>query len=118
MEINGDVIPRIASGFGGGIGNSGAVCGAVAGAIMAIGLRQKTPDTMEDVLRNLADVREFRRRFETEFGTINCSELTGMDLSTEEGVEEFMGSDIPQTVCMPTVDAAYQLAVEKILELA
>ena len=32
-------IPRIATPFGGGIGGRGEVCGAVTGAVMAIGLK-------------------------------------------------------------------------------
>jgi C_GCAxxG_C_C family probable redox protein len=32
-------IPKIATGFASGIGRKGSICGALAGAIMAIGLR-------------------------------------------------------------------------------
>jgi C_GCAxxG_C_C family probable redox protein len=85
METENDVIPRIASVFAGGIGNTGAVCGAVIGALMAIGLKQGRAESMDEALRNLAVAREFRRRFETEMKTINCRELTGADLTTEEG---------------------------------
>jgi hypothetical protein len=61
-------------------------------------------------------VREFRRRFEDEMKSINCRELTGMDLSTEAGRKEFMSSDIPQTVCFPAVGTAYNLVVELLKE--
>jgi hypothetical protein len=49
-------------------------------------------------------------------GTINCRELTELDLSTEEGVEQFMSSDIPQTVCFPAVGVAYRLVVDLLTE--
>ena len=110
--IESKVIPRIASGFGGGIGNTGAVCGAVAGAVMAIGLKTERGDTMEDWFRLSAVVQDFRRRFEAEMGTINCRELTGADLSTEEGLQQYMGSDTPQRACFPAVAAAYRLVVD------
>ncbi len=116
IETENDVIPRIAFGFAGGIGNTGAVCGAVVGAVMAIGLKQGRADTMEEMLGNLAVAREFRRRFEAEMETINCRELTGADLSTPEGIEQFMGSDIPQTVCFPAVGVAYRLVVDLLKE--
>jgi len=116
METGNDVIPRIASAFAGGIGNTGAVCGAVVGAVMAIGLKQGRADTMEEMLGNLAVAREFRRRFEAEMETINCRELTGADLSTPEGIEQLMGSDIPQTVCFPAVGVAYRLVVDLLQE--
>jgi len=116
METKNEVIPRIASAFAGGIGNTGAVCGAVVGAVMAIGLKQGRADTIEAALRNLAVTREFRRRFEAEMGDISCRELTGVDLSTEEGVKQFMDSDTPQRVCFPAVGAAYRLAVDLLNE--
>jgi C_GCAxxG_C_C family probable redox protein len=36
--LESDCIPRIATGFGGGIGKQGEVCGAVSGGVMVIGL--------------------------------------------------------------------------------
>ncbi len=116
METGNDVIPRIASAFGGGIGNTGAVCGAVAGAVMAIGLKKEQGDTMEDWFRIAAVAQEFRRRFEAEMGTINCRELTGADLTTEEGIAQYMSSDKPQTVCFPAVGVAYRLVVDLLKE--
>ncbi len=89
FEIENEIIPRIAFFFAGGIGNTGSVCGAVAGAVMAIGLKKERGDTMEEGLRTLAVAQEFRRRFEAEMETINCRELTGADLSTPEGIEQF-----------------------------
>ena len=116
VKTENDVIPRIASAFAGGIGNTGAVCGAVVGAVMAIGLTQRRAHTMEETLRNLAVAREFRRRFEAEMETINCRELTGVDLSTDEGLKQFMSSDTPQRVCFPAVGTAYRLVVDLLKE--
>lgn len=59
---------------------------------MAIGLKLGSGDTMEEKLRRFAVAREFRRRFEAEMGTINCSELTGMDLA---------GVDLIVDICSP-----------------
>ncbi len=116
MEKENDIIPRISSAFAGGIGNTGGVCGAVAGAVMAIGLKQGRADTMEEAICNLAVAREFRRRFEAEMVTISCRELTGADLTTEEGLKKFISSDTPQTVCFPAVSAAYRLVVDLLKE--
>lgn len=38
-----------------------------------------------------------------------------MDL-TIEGIEQFMGADIPQAVCFPAVGAAYRLVVDLLQE--
>ena len=112
IELENDLIRRLAFGFAGGIGNTGAVCGAVVGAVMAIGLKRGRAASMEEALRELAVSQEFRRRFEAEMETISCRELTGVDLTTEEGLKRLMNSDIPQRVCFPAVATAYRLVVE------
>ncbi len=144
FEIENEIIPRIGSGFAGGMGNTGAVCGAVVGAVMAIGLKRgrgaptedrgATPGVVEDLSRRIEEVRqapaedreamlaglkvvqEFRRRFEAEMDTISCRELTGVDLSTEEGLQQFMSSDAPVMVCLPAVGVAYRLVVDILKE--
>jgi C_GCAxxG_C_C family probable redox protein len=116
IEAGNDVIPQIAIAFAGGIGNTGSVCGAVVGAVMAIGLRRGRGETMEEMMGHLAVAQEFRRRFEAEMGTINCRELTGLDLNAEDGLEQLMNSDIPQTVCFPAVGAAYRLVLDLLKE--
>jgi len=117
-----DAIPQIAFGFAGGIGITGAVCGAVAGAVMAIGLQLGSGETMEEKIRRFAVAREFRRRFEAEMGTINCAELTGMDMAgvelTMEGFGQLMSSGTSQTVCATAVGTAYRLVVELLKESA
>jgi C_GCAxxG_C_C family probable redox protein len=116
IETENDIIPRIAFYFAGGIGNTGAVCGAVAGAVMAIGLKLDRADMMDESLRRLSVAQEFRHRFEAEMETISCRELTGTDLTSEEGLERFMSSDTPQTVCFPAVGVAYRLVVDLLKE--
>ena len=113
--IENEIIPQIASYFGGGIGNTGAVCGAVVGAVMAIGLIKGRGKSMEDWLEISVLVQDFRSRFEAEMGTINCRELIGGDLTTEEGRDKLMNSDIGMTVCFPAVGIAYRL-VEDLLK--
>ena len=116
FEIDDKIIPGIASLFAGGIGNTGSVCGAVTGAVMAMGILKVRGKTMEEVINNLALAQEFRRRFEAEMETINCRELTGIDLTTKEGIEQLMNSDIPKTACFPAVATAYRLAVDLLKE--
>lgn len=116
LEPGNDAIPKIASGFGGGIGNTGAVCGAVVGAVMAISLKMERGETMEDWLRIAEVIQDFRRRFEAAMGTINCRELTGVDLTTVEGMKQSMRSDLPQKVCFPAAGTAYQLVLDLLEE--
>ena len=116
VETDENIIPRIAYGFAGGIGNTGAVCGAVAGAVMAIGLIKDRGETMEGMLSTLGLAAEFRKRFEAEMNTISCRELTGLDLTAQEDIAKLMNSDIPQTVCFPAVATAHRLVTELLRE--
>jgi len=112
LELENPAIPKIASGFAGGIGNSGSVCGAVVGGVMAIGLKLGRADGFEGMLRNLGVACEFRQRFEEERGALNCRDLTGLDLLNMEDTAQLMNSDMPEKVCFPAVATAYRLAVE------
>ncbi len=112
LGIEQGVIPGIATAFGGGMGGTGSVCGALAGAVMAIGLRHGRRDPAERDAKAYALTQELRRRFEAAMGHVDCRDLTGMDLSTREGVKRFYASDVPGTVCMPAVGVAYQTVVE------
>jgi len=106
------VVPGIATAFGGGIGGTGSVCGALVGAVMAIGIRYGRRDPSEKDARAYALTQELRRRFEAEMGHVDCRELTGMDLSTPEGVKRFYASDVPRRVCFPAVGVAYRAAMD------
>jgi len=117
MHTDNEVIPRIANLFAGGMGNTGEVCGAVSGALMAMGLIKDRGHSMEEALATLGLAAEFRKRFEAEMGTIICRELTkGADLTTAEGIKAAMESDIPQTVCFPAVATAYRVVVDLLKE--
>ena len=111
VDVDEKTIPKIAFVFAGGIGNSGAVCGAVAGAIMAIGLIRDRRETYDEMMQTIRLGAEFRKRFEAEMKTINCRELTGLDLTSPEGISGLMESDVSQKVCFPAVATAYRLVV-------
>jgi hypothetical protein len=79
---------------------------------MAIGLKHGREDPSQPNRHAYSLAREFCRRFEQETGSLSCRELTGMDLSTLEGVQAYRRSDVPLRVCMPAVGAAFRLAIE------
>jgi C_GCAxxG_C_C family probable redox protein len=82
---NRTVIPRVATGFGGGMGRNGDVCGALTGGILGIGLAVGRNSAEETRDRCYEAVDRFYSAFLKEFGTCKCCELTGLDLKTEEG---------------------------------
>lgn len=92
--IDSPLIPKIATGFCGGVSRTKGMCGAVSGAVMAIGLifgRMKPQMASDPAYKN---VQTFLSNFKKQFGSINCFELTGCDLSSEKDRERFRAEDI------------------------
>jgi C_GCAxxG_C_C family probable redox protein len=100
---------RIAAPFGGGMGRRGEVCGAVAGALMVLGLKTGTTrggdrEAKEKIYRL---TREMAGLFEKRNGSIRCRDLLGCDISTREGLERAKAEGLFQTACRRYVrDAA------------
>ena len=112
LGIESDVIPRIATAFGAGIGGGGVICGAVIGSVMAIGLKHGREEPSQPRDTSYALARDFCQRFQEEMGTLSCRELTGIDLSTPEGQKAFYSSDVPVRVCLPAIGTAFRLVME------
>ncbi len=70
---------KISAGFGGGMA-LGSVCGAVTGGIMAIGLKRGAVGQASSIAVYRL-VRQFTDRFKALHKSVNCTELTGFDLS-------------------------------------
>jgi C_GCAxxG_C_C family probable redox protein len=76
------LVPKIASGFGGGIGRCGSICGALTGGIMAIGSIHGTNEpSAEKRLLSYELSAMLYRQFELRHGTVFCRELIHYDLS-------------------------------------
>lgn len=74
-------------GMAGGIGGLGKVCGAVSAAAMVIGLKTADKDDvnpMETGFKAMETVREFVRRFEEQYSSVQCMDLIGYDISSRE----------------------------------
>jgi len=113
-EANGiidEVIPRIATGFAGGIGRRGSVCGALVGAIMSLGLRYGR-DRLGDsdaYERCLVKSSECYDMFVKAFGSASCLDLTACDLSTPEGRRIYRESGLREKKCMKYVEEAARI---------
>lgn len=92
--IQSDFIPKIATGFCGGVSRTCSMCGAVSGGIMVIGLFTGRNAPTETVAESYTMVRKLVKQFGARFGSTNCQELTGCDLGTEEGQKYFKENNI------------------------
>lgn len=83
--IESQLIPRIATGLCSGVARTKGMCGAVSGAIMALGLIFGRDNADVTVDATYIKIREFLDAFEKQYGSLNCFDITGCDLSTEAG---------------------------------
>jgi C_GCAxxG_C_C family probable redox protein len=76
------LIPRLATGFGGGVGRKGSLCGAFTGSIMAIGMKmgRTDPKDRETLLKVYEKCQQYWEKFEKEFGSRDCYALIGYHL--------------------------------------
>ena len=98
----------IASGFGGGIARNGEVCGAVTGAVMALGLRygRKEGDDRSIQENTYEKVNEFLDRFRALHGSCVCLViLDGINLRTPEGQKAFGDHSKLDLCCRCVADA-------------
>ncbi|MFX1564217.1 MAG: C-GCAxxG-C-C family protein, partial [Promethearchaeota archaeon] len=88
LNISSDLIPRIATGFGAGIGRAGEVCGAISGAVMGLGLFfGRMEVNKESQQKPYWFASELMKRFSSNFGQVQCKKLLSLDLTSEEAVE-------------------------------
>ncbi len=104
--IESPLIPRIATGFAGGLSGTKNTCGAVTGAIMALGIAFGRDDAEAHSTPMYRKVQDFLTRFETEFSSINCFDLTQCDLGTKEGRQQFQEKEVGRKCMGYTARAA------------
>jgi len=109
LEIDSDLIPKIATGFGGGISRQGCVCGAVTGAVMGFGLKYGRNNPEELMAKTYNQVVEFYKQFQEKFGSILCKELSECDLSTIEGIRKFREGNVHEQKCRYFVSNAIEI---------
>jgi C_GCAxxG_C_C family probable redox protein len=106
------LIPKIATAFGGGIGRRGSLCGALTGAIMAIGLKHGTNKTVLAEKEKAYEIAlRFYEQFVKECGTPFCRELIGYDLTNPEELERLRKSNVCEEKCSYFVTKAVEILI-------
>jgi len=99
---------KIAEGFGGGIGGRGSICGAVSGAIMVLSLKFGSTNPNDQPAKDLLDqkIQNFLQQFQNQHQNIICSELLGIDISTDKGLKTANQKNLFQNQCPKYVNSA------------
>lgn len=97
---------KMASGFGGGLGHAGCICGALTASIMVLGLLKGRLDSGQarDPIYNLA--HDFHERFAQEFGATCCRTLNPYEFDSPEHLRN----------CLKLTGRTAKLLMEYLLE--
>ncbi len=98
-----ELIPKIAAGFGGGIGRCGSLCGALTGSLMAVGIKYGSNEAgAEKQAKAYAYAQKLYRQFEKQHGTVCCRDLIKYDLSNpEEAAKARQEKVFRKNLCQP-----------------
>lgn len=115
LGLSDDDALRIAEPFGGGMG-LGKTCGAVTGALMVIGLKHGRVEAEDDEAKKKAYelTQQFVKAFEARNGSIECSGLLNVDISTREGLVQARKQGLFESQCPKFVQDAAEI-IEDIL---
>jgi len=111
--IKSDLIPKIATGFCGGVSHTDGICGAISGGILAINIihgRCKPSDPREEVE---SKVQKLITTFMNNFESTYCYKLTDCDLGTKKGQEKYNINEVYK-LCDKFVSEATQLTLDLI----
>ena len=104
----------LSSGFGGGIAGEGRACGAVSGAIMAIGVLNglHSKDVVESKKRSYEISSLLIERFKEKFETTQCYELIGVDMKDPEAKKAAHERGVFSDQCSKFVATAAEIVLD------
>ena len=115
--IDEELALKISTYFGGGA-RKGELCGAVAGALMALGLFYGHSDgkNQEEKSKAYSIAEEFMDRFIAAKGTVVCRELLGYDLTKPEERAQILEKDLFHCICPEMIRCSATIVDEMIRE--
>lgn len=109
---------KIGGAFGGGMGRMGDTCGAVTGALMALGLKHAPvrPEDKDIKEQTYALARELAAQFKVRNdGYVMCRDLLGCPIDTPERLQAARDRKLFETLCPKFVRDAAEIA-EQLVE--
>ncbi len=115
-NVQSELLPALATGFCSGLARTCGPCGALLGGVMALGMLRGRSDAQESVSACYAPVQALVREFKNRFGSVNCRDITGCDLSTEEGRQVFKDQGLGGKLCIRVTRETAEMAQRIVLE--
>lgn len=90
FNVDKNILLKMVSGFGGGIGRQREVCGTVSGMVFVISnlYGYDDPKATNEKASLYSDVQEVCNRFKAQNGSIICSELLGINHGAQSPIPE------------------------------
>jgi C_GCAxxG_C_C family probable redox protein len=114
VGLDSDTALKVSAAFGGGMW-CGRTCGAVSGALMAIGMKYgySEPNSPEQKNAMMTKKAEFEKKFTAAHGSAVCKDiLGGLDLSKPEEMNKIMEKNLLFTLCPKVVCTACKILDE------
>lgn len=115
IGINSDIIPKIGTGIGAGVSLNGLLCGSVSSVALAIGMKYGRDSPEQSPKPVWGKVDRYVAEFKERFGALNCGQLTGLNLKTEEGLKEYFAK-VHDYACVDRLRFAVERAFEILSE--
>ena len=110
-DIDQETAYSTAACFGGGM-RTGEVCGAVTGALMALGYYHGAKEVGDTASKEKANALAtmFLQDFKKSQGAIRCRDLLGYDLTISEDLEQIRREGLFDTACPRFIEEAVRIA--------
>ncbi len=108
----------VASAFGGGM-RMAATCGALTGALMALGLAQGFDKAEVDKKAHIENLtKELVARWTSRIGNTDCKDILGIDVSKPEGRDRARATGVFDRECPRCIEQAVVLLKELLAGIA
>lgn len=115
LGISSELIPRIGTAIGAGVGLNELLCGSISSVAMAIGIKYGRNRSEENPRPAWDKIDEYVASFKNKFGAANCGQLTGLNLKTPEGLKEYY-ERVNDHECTKRLKFAVEKAIEILSE--
>ncbi|MBP1639502.1 MAG: GCAxxG family protein [Bacteroidetes bacterium] len=110
-----DTLLKMATPFGSGIAKTQQTCGAVTGALLAIGLKYGKGSNGTDNDKNFSYqlAQQLMAQFKEEHGCTNCLALMdNLDMNNPSDIAQIKARDLHNTYCVKYIQTAIKLTDE------
>jgi len=115
LGVSSELIPKIGTAVGAGVGLNGLLCGSVSSVAMAIGIKNGRNKKEENPQLAWNKIDKYVALFKKRFGALNCGQLTRLNLKTPEGLKEYFAR-VHDYECTERLKFAVEKAVEILSE--